>query len=51
MLQEPQKSCVRLAEESASMDRDLVLYIRTAEPHQPRLVYEVCGPVSFLCVN
>ena len=32
---------VKLAETIAAMDRDLVLYIKVADPHEPRLIYEV----------
>ena len=29
-----------------AMDRDIVLYIQVAEPHQPRLIYEVRNPLQ-----
>ena len=35
------KGTLRLEDEVACLDRDLVIYIQVAEPNQPRLLYEV----------
>jgi hypothetical protein len=32
---------VKLDGSSGFLDRDLILYAQVAEPHQPRLIYEV----------
>lgn len=41
----PKRKTLRLQDHETSMDRDLVIYIKIVDAHQPRLIYEVnsCG--------
>jgi hypothetical protein len=35
------KAKLQLFEKVSCMDRDFVIYVEVAEPHQPRLIHEV----------